>query len=63
MPNNTIPDWKKATIVAMYQKYGYRSIANRLGIDLKTARSYQKRLEEEGSIEMDSGINMEASHA
>lgn len=47
-----IPDWKKAAIVALSQKYGYRAIASRLEINFKTARQYVKRAEEDGTIEM-----------
>lgn len=54
---NSIPDWKKAAIVALSAKYGYRAIGSRLDIDWKTARKYQKKAEESGVLEME-GVDL-----
>lgn len=58
MPNNTIEDWKKAAIVALYQKYGYHAIANRLGISKNTVRRYIEKSEEDRILNT-SGVNIE----
>lgn len=58
----SIPDWKKATIVALSPKYGYRSLGRELDIDYKTVRRYQKKAESDGVIEMD-GINLKVKNA
>lgn len=60
MSNNSIPDWKKAAVVGMSQKYGDRAIGRRLDINYKTARKYRKQAEKDGKVEMD-GINMEVN--
>lgn len=56
--SNSIPDWKKAAAIALYRKYGYRAIANRLDVDYKTIRRYVEMAEESNGIEMD-GTNLE----
>lgn len=53
MANRPIPDWKKAAIVGMSAKYGYRSIAKELDINWKTVRKYKQKAEEAGRLEMD----------
>jgi transposase-like protein len=55
MPNNSIPDWKKAAIVAMRSKYGYNAIARKLDLHRNTVKRYSDM---DGVIET-SGINME----
>lgn len=59
MPNNPIPDWKKAAIVCMSAKYGDGSLARKLDISKPTVRKYRKMAEEDGTLEM-SGIDLEA---
>lgn len=59
MPNNTIPDWKKAAIATMSKKYGDRSLGRKLDLNYKTVRKYRKMAEEEGVIEMDDGFDLE----
>lgn len=60
MANNSIPDWKKAAILALHCKYGYRAIAGKLEIHPNTVKNYIKEEEETGVLET-SGINMEAA--
>lgn len=62
MPNNSIPDWKKAAIVILSRKYGYRAIGKKLDIDYKTARRYHKKLQSEGELQME-GNNLELVNA
>lgn len=59
MANKAIPDWKKAVIVAASDKYGYRALGRKLGINFKTVRKYKKLAEDEGELQM-TGINLEA---
>ena len=49
---NEIPDYKKAAIYVLSQKYGNRAISKRLGISKNTAKKYRKQGEETGYIEM-----------
>lgn len=58
MPANSIPDWKKATIVALSQKHGYRSISNKLGVSKNTVKKYKERAENNGKLEMN-GVDLE----
>jgi len=60
MPNNTIPDWKKAAIVAMSDIYGYRAIATRMDVSAKTVKKYVELAEHDEPISM-SGKNMEVT--
>ena len=57
LTNKSIPDWKKAAVVAMYQKYGYRSIGTKLGISWITAKKYVEESQENDGIDMQ-GVNM-----
>lgn len=57
-----IPDWKKAAIIGLSHKYGYRAIASRLEINFKTAREYIDRAQEDGEIEM-RGTNLRTKDA
>lgn len=63
MPNNSIPDEKKAAICALSSKYGYRAIASRLDLNYKTVKRYVEEVEESGSLEMDSEIDLEITNA
>lgn len=60
MANNSIPDWKKAAILALHSKYGYRAIGKRLDIHRNTVKDYIKEADETGELEA-SGINMEVA--
>lgn len=58
MPNNPIPDWKKAAIVGMSVKYGDTAIGKRLGLNKKTVKKYREKAEEDGMLQME-GANLE----
>lgn len=58
MPNRTIPDKKKAAIVALSSKYGSNSLSNKLDVSINTVKKYRRLAEEDGFIEMD-GTNLE----
>lgn len=60
MPNNTIPDEKKAAIVALSSKYGNNAISSKLGISVNTVRKYKQLAEENGTIEME-GADLKTS--
>lgn len=54
---NEIPDYKKAAILVLSNKYGHRAIAKRLDISKNTAKKYRDIADEEGHIEMN-GTNL-----
>ena len=62
MPNNSIPDHKKAAIVALSKKYGYRALESRLEVSQNTVKKYKEEAEENGGLEMD-GIDLQLIHA
>jgi len=56
MPNNTIPDSKKAAIVIMSQLYGDRAIANRLDIGRQTVKKYREEYSRDEELQMENGV-------
>lgn len=52
MPNRSIPDRKKAAIVALSSKYGYRAMAKEVDVSQSTVRSYVQKAQN-GEIDMD----------